>query len=183
MAPLIGKKAHAEDALRLHNGEALRNTPMSHWDRFSSGSMRNVFHHIPSGVVYKVDSWMDEGYDNNSELRNAQRLRRRTFEYVYIPKTSAFRITGAIVLAMEYIAGPMGREVGRDEYPEARRELFEKCRFADMHGDNFKFILDGPIPKIAPIDMGSNLVPEDEAPDDRVLSCGDGSVWGREDPW
>lgn len=181
--PLIGQRDHAEEALRMHNGESLRTTPIGHWGRFSSGSMRNVFHHIPTGVVYKVDSWMDEGYDNLSELRNARKLRRRTYKYVYIPKTSAFRITGAVVIAMEYIEGPMGRDVNRDDYLEARQELFERCRFADMHGDNFKFILDGAMPKIAPIDMGSELVGLDCDPDDRVLSCGDGSVWGKDDPW
>lgn len=182
--PLVGQRKIAMDAARMRHGMATVHSKRTDWEMFGSGSMRDVWLHTPSQVVYKVNSWSDEDYGNEREHANARRLRNRKFQHVYIPKTSLFMCDGTPVLAMEYIVGPSGRDVNRDDYSEARQELFEKCRFLDMHGDNFVFILTGDMPKIAPIDMGSLMIPKNhhyEAPDRRVLSCGNGSVWGKTD--
>lgn len=180
---LIGNRKHAEDALAFHRGWLLQHTQPGDWHLFSEGSMRTVMLHRPTETVYKVDGgWSDSDYDNAAELANARRLRRRRFKHVYIPATSGFNVNGALVLAMEYIVGPLGKSVGRDDHMEQRRELFERCRFADMHGANFAFIVNGPVVKIAPLDMGSRIVAKDddeEVPDNRCLSCGDNDVWGR----
>lgn len=168
--PIIGSRKYAARALSIHNGERDCGRDFS---RIGSGSMRDCYLHKPTGVVYKVQTWDYEDYTNSTELRNARTLRRRQFTHVYIPKTSGFTIDGSLVLAMEHIKGSMGREVSRSAYKPLRQELY-KLGFEDMHGDNFIFTTDG---KIAPVDMGSPRKPIREA-DRRVLSCGDGDVWG-----
>ena len=176
--PTIGSRRHASMALDIDNG-TYRD---SEWKAVASGSMRSVFLHKPTGVVYKVERWAQEDYDNASEWKHAKALRRLAWERVYIPKVSLFRLPGGPVLAMEYIEGTMGSQVARDYGKEARIELFHKARFVDMHGDNFMFRADG---TLVPVDMGSNRLrsidghgPDYDEVDRRLLSCGDGSCWG-----
>ena len=168
--PIIGSRKYAARALSIHDGER---GPGRDFVRIGSGSMRDCWLHKPTGVVYKVQTWDFEDYTNSTELRNARALRRRQFNHVYIPKTSGFHIDGTLVLAMEHVKGVMGKDVKRSDHKPMREELFN-LGFEDMHGDNFMFTTDG---KIAPVDMGSPRKGKREA-DRRVLSCGDGDVWG-----
>ena len=106
---------------------------------------------------------------------------RRKFERVYIPKTTGFHIRGNLVLAMEYMGSDLAKFAARTDHREAREELLRKCRFSDMHGANFAFVVMDGIVKAAPVDMGSRIVPKNDpydVPDDRCLTCGDNDVWG-----
>lgn len=176
--PTIGSRRHASMALDIHNG-TYRD---SEWSSIGGGSMRSVYLHQPTGVVYKVETWADADYGNVAEWRNAKALRRLAWERVYIPMVSLYNLDGGPVLAMEYVEGKMGSRVARDFGKDARVEIFHKARFVDMHGDNFMFRADG---TLVPVDMGSNRLrsvlstnDEGDEVDRRVLSCGDGSCWG-----
>lgn len=176
--PTIGSRRHASMALDIHGGTYND----SEWKAIGGGSMRSVFHHQPTGVVYKVETWVDADYGNVAEWRHAKTLRRLAWERVYIPMVSLYNLNGGPVLAMEYVEGKMGSQVARSFGKEARAEIFHKARFVDMHGDNFMFREDG---TLVPVDMGSTRLRSvnsinhygDEV-DRRVLSCGDGSCYG-----
>lgn len=177
---LIGSRRLAREILNIVYGYTVENS--EDWKYLDEGSMRDVFRHMPTGVVYKVDSTMaDSGYGNYREWRNAKALRRFVWENVYIPKVSLFRLRDGIgestVLAMEYIDGVTGTSVSTADYRRARMELYKKARFADMHGENFMFV-DG---VIVPVDMGSprlrtvtSVDREGATADTRVLTAGDG---------
>lgn len=184
MAALIGNRKNAEAALAFFEHTA---TPSEDWERMSGGSYRVVWHHKPTGVVYKVeDSYTTDTMGNRQELNNARALRRRQWNHVRIPAVSGFNVKSesgdtVLVLAMEKVTGKLGKDVARKAYMPARRELFDVAGFSDMHGENFFF--EKGSRKLVPIDMASpmlnlNKTRDWRSPDDRVLTCGGGSLWG-----
>lgn len=183
MAARIGNRKNAETALAFFEHTA---TPDKDWQRLSGGSYRACYLHKPTGVVYKVeDEYAGDTMGNRRELNNARLLRRMEWQGVRIPMTSGFNVKGEsgdnLVLAMEYIEGKMGKDVKRSSYPAARRELYDRAGFSDMHGENF--IFEKGSRKLVPIDLGSMLLALGHGKawhsrDDRVLRCGDGSLWG-----
>lgn len=169
--PLIGSRTHALRAYEVVQGLIEDNN----FEHIGSGSMRDCLMHKETGVVYKVQTWECEDYTNDVELRNARTLRRRKFKHVRIPKTSGFTVNGALIIAMEMITGTLGTHADPKAAKAARKELFERCRFADMHGENF--IIDEN-EMIVPVDMGSPIHRSTIYADRRVLTCGNGNLWG-----
>lgn len=167
---LIGTRAHAKIALSLGSG----NTPEG-WERLGIGGMRCVYRHIPTNVVYKVERCAEPAFGNVTEARQAQRLRRIKWNNVRIPLTSLFSVNGTPVVAMEYVEGTQGTNSPKRYRMEARQEMFDKGKMADMHGLNFVFDEND---NLVPIDLGSPTGGRDEYdPDGRVLTCGNGSTW------
>lgn len=170
--PNVGNRKHAQ--FIAENGYDM--TDNDEWRYLSGGSMRFVFLHKPTGVVYKMesDSWGERGYGNAHEVNIARQLRKERWHHVRIPKVSLYNINGTKVIAMEYIEGSLGKDIARGDMMEAREEMYSKGRLADMHGENFKF--EETTGKLVPIDMASPRVKHGKQ-DMRVLKCGDGSLW------
>lgn len=174
MPPIIGSRAHAEKALELEMKNRVR---AKDWKRCGQGASRSAWLHKPSGVVYKVERWTSG--NNEEEYRNARACAKLEWERVRIPKVSGFRFVSgkrkSLVLAMEYIEGTMGQDLSKTAFKAARKELFTKGGFEDMHGMNFVATKDK---KLVPIDMGSTRHGKGyRQPDDRVLSCGGGKFY------
>lgn len=171
---LIGNRKHAEDAYNMRMGHPLKHTAPRDWHYLGGGSMRACWHHKPSGVVYKMDtySW-DDDYSNEAELRNSRKARRLAWKNVHIPLTAGFRFKDlGLIVAMEFVSGTLGFEAPREAAKEGKMELYKRGGFLDMHGRNFIVMDSG---KVAPIDMGSDF--RSTRPDRRLLDCGNGSVW------
>jgi len=178
MPAIIGNRAHAKMALELeHSG---RKTAKG-WKRCGQGASRSAWLHEESGVVYKVERWRGDA-NNRAEYKNARACAKLEWERVRIPKVSGFAFaeggrgnSKAFVIAMEYVKGKFGQDISKGSYKMARRELFEKGGFEDMHGMNFVVTSDR---KIVPIDMGSIRHGSGwREPDDRLLNCGGGRVY------
>lgn len=176
MPAAIGNRNHAKAALGHHyNGK------YKGWRRLGNGASRVAWLHIETDVVYKVQSW-GNSRDNETEYKNARECRKLQWERVRIPKMSIFRFppkdkrrkTKEAVIAMEHVKGRMGESIPKTHYVAARKELFEKGGFGDMHGLNFK--VEGRL--FVPIDMGSDRFGKGwRSPDDRVLTCGGGRFY------
>lgn len=150
------------------------------WSMVGSGSFRTAVMHDETGIVYKVEDWRDDpDYSNRGEYETAEELRQIAWERVRIPDVVLFDTEHGDVLAMEYVSGTMGTASPSSEFREARKEMFEKGRLVDMHGDNFLFDDDG---YLVPVDLASPIADPDERPweqpDASVLTCGDGMVGG-----
>lgn len=169
MAALIGTASHARQILTHWRTDRWANQELDEnvWRNVGNGGTRHAFLHVPTGVVYKVDSseYGYHGYMNADEIRNARRLLRRfrangykVSKHVQIPLTSAFRVKSPsgnheYVIAMQYIEGTMGNEAKVSK--AAREELFS-LGFGDMHGYNYIVTECG---TVWPVDMGSALRP------------------------
>lgn len=168
--PLIGTRAHAEQAVSLRGEASLPDE----WQSLGGGSMRYVYLHKPTGVVYKIESWGMRGYGNSSEVLQARRLRQEKWDHVRIPKVSSFKVGRQSVVAMEYVDGVMGSESDPSFNKPAREEMYHKGRLEDMHGHNFLF--ENSTGKLVPVDIASPRVKHGRQ-DSRVLTCGNGSAW------
>lgn len=151
----FGSQEHAEQILDLCQQQIATgdwNIIEDHpdWEYLSSGSFRDVYLHVPTQIVYKFQSWRGDDLDdmgNEQEHKNSVALRMLIWCHVYIPRTALFWVDGIDVLAMEYIV-PAGQ---KNNYTDARQELFDKGGLGDMHAGNYFFVGD----YIVPVDLGS----------------------------
>lgn len=170
---LVGNRKHARLVLDDRSPE-LNDDRV--WEVMVEGSIRNVWLHVPTQVIYKTEIYKDEGWDNRTELRNVRALARMNLQHVRVPKTTGYHFDDNLVIAMEYVDGPSGTEVEPSDAYAARQELFARGCFADMHGHNFKVLNE----IIVPIDLASpRVVPgspfrRSHFVDDRVLTAGNG---------
>ena len=179
MPAVIGNRTHAKIALEMAHADA---KIRKGWKRLGRGASRVALLHIETDVVYKVQTWGGNA-DNESEYKNARECRKLQWDRVRIPKMSIFRFdpkdkrrkSKEAVIAMEHVRGRYGESIPPTHFKAARKELFEKGGFGDMHGLNFKVTADR---KIVPIDMGSERHGKGwNGPDDRLLTCGGGRNW------
>jgi hypothetical protein len=153
MPATIGNRQHAIQAYNyVINNE--RRLPEG-FECVGSGSFRTAMLHRDTGVVYKVQHYTssEPGYNSITEVRHAKTLSRKTFKNVRIPKVSAFKIDGNLVVAMEFIKGVNGRLI-RAQAADGRLELY-RLGFHDMHSLNI--IVDGDT--VVPVDMASPRSP------------------------
>lgn len=171
----IGSRRMAKQAQEVHDHNYHNgNTGSEDWECVGGGSFRTVYLHKPTGVCYKVDTGYDQpGYGNTHEVRNAQRLLRRCKnndqwlnEFVRIPKVSGYSFSTGVVVAMEFIAGTIGRKATTTE---PARKALHSLKFSDMHGENFIVDESG---TIWPVDLASPLPghPDYSGPDNRALN-------------
>lgn len=144
-------------------------------------SCRTVLLHRRSKVVYKVDKPNDyfDQNDNLVEYATARELiaesggTLRLGSFIRLPKVTGYKVTDAsdagktLVLAMEFVEGTLGSDIGYDSYRSHRKELHEIGRMADMHGMNWLIDHSG---DIVPIDLGSHRREDLDLADRRVLS-------------
>lgn len=165
MAPVIGKRSHANLVLDLHLDTFVGKWPKE-FQRIGSGAFRTAYLHKPTGVVYKVDGCSGQwSYTNKAEVRNARMLAKFAWEHVVIPKASLFTFKGkglggcdAYVVAMEYVEGPLGRDSKQGYSHPGWEEFREFCKarnhiVGDMHGGNF--IIRTSDNKMVPVDLAS----------------------------
>lgn len=173
MAALIGTRKHAIEAIEVNEEYEQTSAEKTGWMLLGGGSMRNAWLHIGTNVVYKVETWRNEGMDNATEAKRAAALRVLAWTNVRIPLTSLFKVESQEVLAMERIIGTLGTHSNKGSNAEHRREMLERGRLSDMHGDNFMF--EDSSGKLVPVDMGSHRRKSHAEADHRVLRAGDGS--------
>lgn len=177
MTSHVGSRTLATHALKLAKRRHWSQQDQHDWEKLGSGSFRVVLLHKTTKVVYKVErqtcsrewggskvEWQHYlviGYGNRGELKNARRLRKLTWEYCHIPATSGYTIDGRVVIAMEWMPYMMLDQMNEDEVEldpciqAALRELRDKARLADLHGENIVVL---PSKMLAPIDLGSRLL-------------------------
>jgi hypothetical protein len=124
------------------------------WKFVGIGSFRIAMLHIKSNVVYKLDiENYDYDYTSIQEVRNAKALWKRANDEGHIGdfiRVSGYKIDGTTVVAMEYVAGPLGWN------SKANRDV---CRaitslgIEDMHGQNWIYEVN--TRRAVPIDLAS----------------------------
>lgn len=153
--PRIGSRSLARIILSVVQEHLIMS---DEWRQIGTGCFRYAFLHIPTNVVYKVGSneWGEsDGYGNEMEVKNAQRLWDLSSGdgyltgYLRIPLTSGFRFETGTVCAMEYITPSENPE---EDSTQGRIDLFNIGRFRDMHFENFVVEPGG---VVVPIDMAS----------------------------
>lgn len=162
----IGNRAHAQEILNYCRDNNAGSLPDG-WSHVGSGCFRTAYRHDATGVVYKVDHSYrggrgDGAYCSRNEVRNAQRLIKRTGgfigKFVRIPKVSGFKFGKELVVAMEAIVGTLFadlEEFERNAYHLACLELYN-VGFEDMHNRNFFLDSEG---YLVPVDMACSVKP------------------------
>jgi hypothetical protein len=129
------------------------------WRRLGAGCYRQVYLHVETSVVYKVEHNYRDGWQSNKG--EAQNIRKLMFTRLpkgcRLPRYQLFRLDGKAVIAMEYFEKllrefSMYGDSGRD-YWTAKTEMLNAVNLSDMHASNVA--VDEINKQIVPIDLGA----------------------------
>lgn len=126
------------------------------WKYVGKGMARSVWL-SPEGVAYKVEHYHKEhsGGQSGAEVTLLARAWKRTPPAMCrLPKFSSFSVGKEIVIAIEYIDGPMlcqYRGPNEHELSQLLEDLEEAFGLLDMHDENCVVDKDG---YLVPVDFG-----------------------------